>query len=616
MDHRALTILFSVILMLLGNTLQAQDDYYVDIEISNKNPSVNEQFRIDYRLKFKGSSGTFNLSGLRAEKPDFKGFRIIDEGGSMDMNMGFGRRQEDMPLYKYSFILEAKKAGQYTISPFAFQWQGKTFRSGELNITVSKAEDVKKPSRAKKEDDGVDAGQVFARTNITKQDVYKGEPLIVTHKLYAKNNITGLNVEGFPSYSGFWSEDVDIGELKVKRERIDNEVYNVVTIGKKILFPQKSGQLEIGDFAASLNLEVIRTRKPRSRMEQYMHGNRVRFRDNIKKTLRSPPVQVNVKPLPQTGRPSGFSGHVGSYRMSSELTKDSINLNQGTNLKITLSGSGNIKLLESPEPDMPPGFEIYDPDVHTHTEITGGGISGSRTFDYLIIPDNTGTYKIPSVRFTYYDILKEEYVTLESEAYEITVGEKGDATSGGTAIQTYGKEEVRRLGSDIMYIYESPVPLSSKNTFFTGSWFFWVLLLLPVIALLVFIIRYKQNQKIRNNVDLMRTRKATRLARKRLKRARSLKNENKQQEFFEELNRALLCYLSDRFNISMAELSRERIKEKLKASHIKEDFIDQCTRLLDDCDYARFAPNPGKETRDKLYEDAANLISQIERELK
>lgn len=617
MKKNLLIILLTFLISMAAYTAHAQDDFYVDINISNSNPSLNEQFRVDYILKYKGRSGSFNLSGIQANKPSFENFRIIDEGGGMDMNMnfGFGQKDKSMTLYKYSFILEPKEKGKFTIAPFEYIWQDKNLKSGELTITVSESDDVDKPTGDQQKDEGLKPDDLFARTIISKEEVYEGEAVIVTHKLYSRKNITGLDVKNLPSFDGFWSEDIDIGEVNVKKERVDGEMYNAVTIGKKVLFPQKSGTLKIGNFSLDVTVEVIKTRKAQTPREQFFYGDKVRIRKDLEKNINSPEVSLNVKPLPNENKPGNFSGLAGSYQMTANLTKDSIASNQATNLKIKISGSGNIDLLELPDINLPPDFEVYEPDVNTKKQTSKTGVSGHKTFNYTIIPRSEGHFKIPPVKINYFDILKEEYATLETDEFEIVVG-KGKDQDKEEGFFTQNKQNIKRLGKDIMHIYESSVPLYDKNKYFVNSWVFWLLLLLPPAGLVIFYLIYKKNRKIRSDATLQKNRRATKLARKRLKKARKLKDSEQQNEFYEEINKALLGYLSDRFNIPMAEVNRDNIQTKLETSNIKAEHIRQSRNILDECDYARFAPESGGQKQEDIYTQTLELISNIEKDLK
>lgn len=608
--------IFVILLLTLSHTLLAQDKHYVDVKISNSNPAVNEQFRVDYILKFKGNQYSFSTGDLKITRPEFEGFKIVDQGGGMEMNMSFGfrNRNKDMSLYKYSFILEAEKEGKFTISPFTYNFKGKDYASGEITISVSKAGSVKRPSGDKKDEQGLKPDDLFARTIVSKSTVYQGEPLIVIHKIYSKKNFTGLNAKDLPSYNGFVMEDIDVGKLQVKRERLDGNIYQVVTLSKKVLFPQKTGNLEIGNFSVDAEVEIVKTRPARNDRERFFYGRQVRYSQRVKKSLKSPAKEITVLPLP-AGKPQSFEGMVGSFRMNVELTKDSIPANQATNLKITLSGSGNIKMLQPPTIDFPADFEVYDPEISTNSDISDGGVSGTKVFDYVIIPRSEGQFEIPAIEFSYFDVLEKKYITLRSEAFEIMVGE-GRNTAGQTSMRSYSKEKVKKLGSDIMYIYESPLPLYDKDRRFVNSWLFWLLLFLPFVALGIFYAMHQKNKRIQADASLMKTRRATKLAKNRLKTAKKLKDEAKEAEFYQEINRALLGYLSDRFNIPMAELSRENIESKLSNSRINQRHISSSTELLDACDFARFAPGHRQEKLKNLYEQAIDLISNIEKDLK
>ena len=616
MKKYLLIILFTFLISLIGKPIQAQDDFYVDVNVSNSNPSVNEQFRIDYILKYRGRSGSFNLSGIRARKPSFEKFRIINEGGGMDMNMNFGatRQDRDMTLYKYSFVLEPKEKGDFTIPPFKFIWQDKNLKSEKLNITVSKADDVSKPS-GQEDDDNIKEDDLFARTIINKDEVYKGEPVIATHKIYSKKNLANLEAKNLPSYEGFWSKDIDIGKIGVSKERLDGEIYNVVTIGKKVLFPQKSGNLEVGGFSLGVTVEIIKTRKAKTARERFFHGNQVRTRQKVKKNIKSPVAPLKVNPFPDENKPENFTGLAGNYRMTANLTKDSIASNQATNLKIKVSGSGNIDLLDLPELKLPPDFEVYEPEINKNTKVSKAGVSGRKTFDYTIIPRSEGQFKIPSIKLSYFDISKEDYVTLKTEEFDIVV-RKGKSRESQEGIFTSRKQEVKRLGKSIMHIYESSIPLYDKNKYFVNSWLFWFFLFVPPAGFVIFYMIYKKKQKIRSDAYLLKTRRATKLAKKRLKKARKLKDTENQNEFYEEINKAILGYISDRFNIPMAEINRDNIETKLKNSHIKSEHIQQSRNIIDQCDFARFAPDTSGQKQKDIYSQTLELISNIEKDLK
>ncbi len=615
LPHIQAIIVFLMPLWLCAASLTAQEDYYVDIELSNSSPAVNEQFRVDYVLKFRGRSGSFNLSGIQVRQPPFDGFRIADQGGRMDMNMnfGFGRQPEDMSLYRYSFVLEPQNPGRYKIEPLAFIWQGMTLESKPLTIKVKDEDAAQPPARAQRPEDQIGDKDLFARTIVDKREVYTGEPLTVTHKIYARNNITGLDVNRMPSYSGFWTEDVDLGRLQVRQERLNGTLYNVVTLAQKVLYPQQAGELSIDQLKSEVTLEVITTRPPRSRSEQIWYGNQVRVRKNVEKTTSAPALSITVKPFPRENRPQHFREIAGRFEMHTRLTRDTVALNHGTNLKVTLSGKGNIRMLEPPHMEIPPALETYDPHVETHTDVSPGGVSGSRTFDFLIIPQTTGTFTIPPITFSYFDVEKKEYITLESQPMSIYVHE-GDGATAETAIGYFPGEEVRHLGTDILYIYSRPFNVYEKGNRLVHSWIYWLTLALFLSIIPAALIIRRKQQHLEADRGLLLTKKATKIAKKRLKHAQRLKKEKQEQAFYEETHRAFAQYLSHRFRIPAADINEDVIQKTLKEKNISDALVQRSIRLIHQCGFARFAPGKNKPGMDTIYDEATGLIREMEYE--
>lgn len=616
----ALPVIRSVVLLvfslvLSAVSLSAQEDYHVDIQVSNSSPAVNEQFQVDYILKFKGHSGSFNLSGMQVKPPSFEGFRVVNQGGRMDMNMNFGFRSpsEDMSLYRYSFVLEATSKGKHEIEPFAFIWQGSTLESGTLTITVTERGAPGRPSQPQRPEDQIGHEDLFARTIADKKEVFMGEPITVTHKVYSRNNITGLDIDRMPSYNGFWSEDVDLGRLQVERERLNGTVYYVVTLSQKVLYPQQAGTLTIGEFKPDVTIEVITTRPPRNRSEQIWYGNRVRVRKNVEKTISAPPLSVNVKPFPAENRPADFRDAAGTYQLHSRLSRDTLALNQGTNLKITLTGKGNIRMLEPPALDIPAPLEHYEPHIETQTTIQPDGVTGSRSFDYLIIPQATGNFTIPPVTFSYFDLTQQKYVTLKSEPVNIYVY-KSDKQAVSSGMPFSRQEELQRLGTDILYIYSHPFNVHKKGKSLVSSWKYWLIIILLLSLIPAAFILRKKQKRLEADRGLLLTRKANKMAKKRLKHAQKLKAENQKQAFYEEIHRAFIQYLSHRFRIPPSQINEQGIEKTLIEKNISQSLVTRSIQLLDQCDFVRFAPGKNKPDTDTIYQNATQLIRDMEYE--
>ncbi|MCF8299123.1 MAG: BatD family protein [Saprospiraceae bacterium] len=599
----------TTILLIFLTSLVFGQDYYVDVELSSSNPSVGDEIDITYKLKFKGNSGSFNLSGLQIKRPQYSGFEIVDERSGMNQSFSFGGGG-GMELYQYIVTLKALKEGNFSFGPMEYHWNNKVYKSPNISIAVSKGSGNQSVNTS-----GVNSGDVFAKISISKTQAYQGEPITVSLKVYSKLNIANITDYKLPSYTGFWAEDIDLGQLKVKTEALNHVKYNVVEFKKSILFAQKSGTIEIEPLEVECVVQTIKTRKPRDYFEQMRWGNRVQYYANINKRVTSSKVSVKILPLPTSGKPADFSGMIGNFTLSPELTQTEIETNDATNLKIKISGTGNIKLIDELDFDFPTDFEVYDPKISTNVDVNGGGVSGSKSFDYLIIPRNPGTYKIKPASFSYFDINAKAYKTLSTPEYTIKVG-KGSGNASNIVTTSVSQEDVKYIGSDIHYIKTNAIVLKPINMFLFGSDIFWILLISPVILFILFIIIWRKQLKRRSNAALMKNKKATKVARKRLKTAYSFMKQNEKNKFFEEISRALWGYVSDKFAIPLSELSMDSASDKLTEKHVKEELIKTFIETLHNCEFARFAPGDKADTMEKIYKEGIETISKIESELR
>jgi len=291
-----------------------------------------------------------------------------------------------------------------------------------------------------------------------------------------------------------------------------------------------------------------------------------------------------------------------------------VKANEPINLKFTISGWGNLELVENPAINFPPDFEVYDPKISSNISTSKSQISGSRIIEYLIIPRNHGDYKIPPAKLSYYDLDKRAYITLTAPEFSIHV-DKGDGNSSSVSYSGVNQEDVKYIGSDIRHIRLNPGNFKPLGFMFFNSAWFYILLVLPVIAFIVFILTWKKELEKRSNLSLMRNRKATKVAQKRLKIASTLLQENKQEAFYVEISQALWGYLSDKFNIPLSTLSMDTVSQVLNNRSVKPEITDEYISTLNNCEFARFAPGEKANTMREIYLEALNLISKTEREL-
>ena len=608
---KILTILF----ILLSSLVFSQKEYFVDVEISNSNPSIDEQVQLLYKLKYKGNNGSFNLSGMQIRKPQMSNFDIVDEGGGMNMNMSFGFGSSGgMEIYQYKLILQPKKVGAFTIAPVEFHWNKHVYKSPKVTLTINKSTGGVSTNKSK-QSQGVSKGDLFGKTIVSKTKIYQGEPITVSQKVYSKLNIADIKNYKLPSYSGFWSEEIDIGQLKIKQEMINNVKYNVLEFKKSILFPQKSGIIKIEPMTVECVVQTVKTRRPRDHFEQMMYGNSIRYYANSVHHAKSSTVKINVLHLPSKGKPANFSNMIGSFKLKAELTKSELEINDATNLKITISGSGNIKLIEELDFNFPPDLEVYDPKISNKVNVNASGVSGSKTFDYIIIPRNAGTYKIKAASFSYFDVNQKKYKILSTPEYIIKVG-KGDGSASNVVSTSINQEDIKYIGSDIRFIKNQAFKLKPKGTFFFGSILFFILLISPAILFILFIIIWRKQLQRRSNIALMKNKKATRVAKKRLKAANNFLKQNKRNEFFEEISQALWGYIGDKFTIQLSELSMDTVEETLTEKNVKQELIKQFIETLNNCEFARFAPGDKADTMEQIYKEGIETISKIESELR
>jgi len=336
----------------------------------------------------------------------------------------------------------------------------------------------------------------------------------------------------------------------------------------------------------------------------------------VKRSLTSNSLVINVQPLPNTSngteKPADFTGAVGQFNFNTSIDKSSVKADEPITLKITVSGKGNIKLIDNPKIVFPTDFEVYDPKVTDNVSTSGNGISGSKTFEYLLIPRNPGKFNIKPFSFTYYDLAQRRYVTHTSPSYTINVA-KGDGRSYTTGAS---QDVARSLDSDIRYIKRDVPVLKKYNDFFWNSIGFWVALILPIILFGAFIITMKNEIKKRRDIALMRNRKATRMAKKRLTKARNFLTTKNSDRFYEEISQALWNYLSDKFYIKRVDLSMDTVRETLLENKITEPTVDSLIAMLEKCEFARFAPAGKESDLQHVYDSTITLITTIENELK
>lgn len=571
--------------------------------------AVGEQFQISFTLNTNGSNFTPPLLN------DFD----VYSGPNQSTSMQFinGNMSQSLSL---SYILAAKKEGQFVIASASINTSAGKLQSNPITIEVVKGSANSQP-QAQSQGRGQGTGQseetsgdnLFVRTSVNKSRVYQGEQVTVTHKVYTRLNLVGFKDIKFPSYNSFWSQELpQQSQINLTQENIDGVSYNVAELKKVFLFPQRSGTLQVEPLEVECVVRQRSNRRPQSIFDQFFGNGGY---EDVAYSAKSKPVKIEVMPLPENNKPKDFSGAVGSYTFKAEINKNKVKANDGINLTIGISGKGNLKLIDPLKIDFPEDIETYDPKVSDNISANATGVSGSKTFDYLIIPRHPGEYKIDKIAFSYFDPEKKNYITLPSPEFNITV-EKGDEKDGGaTMVTSVNKEDVKLLGSDIRYIKTNNIQLIKKGDYFFGSIGFIGGLVTPVLLFLSFLVARKRYIEQNSDVVLVKSRKATKMAKKRLAIAEKHLKSDSKAEFYDEVLRALNDYLSNKLNIPVADLSKDAISLSLQKKKVSEETIGLLVKTINNCEYARYAPTAVSGGMENTYSDTVKLITNIEDEL-
>lgn len=603
-------LFISIVLLLSVSAVHAQTSIQVQ---SHKVVSIDEQFNV-----------TFVIEG--AKPTDFSwepgaDFDLVwgpQQGRSTSVQIINGKRTESSQT-TYSYILRPLKTGKFTLAKASAKVKGNEIYSDPQVIEVvssgsssgqSSQPSQNQPSRAQSQQGNIYDSDLFLRLSLNRSDVVVGEPIIATIKLYQRVNISGFEGVSFPSFNGFWSQEIEApSNIEFQRETYDGQIYNAAVLRKFLLIPQHQGQLRI-DPAELVCLVSVRVS---SGGNSIFDGFFDEYR-NVRKKVQTSPVTVNVSSLP-SGAPSSFGGGVGEFSISASVSKDSIKTHEAATLVVKVAGKGNVSLLEAPKVSFPPDMEVYDTKITSN--IAPGGMSGTRIYEYPFIPRSHGDFVIEPIKYSYYDVNQKKYVTLETSPLALTVLKGNEAGSSATVVAPgLTQKDVKNLDSDIRYINIKDPGLTVKGHFLLGSGLFWAIVSLLVAAAAALWLLLRRIAARKADVAGTRNRKATKMALKRLQLAGTFLKQNLYTAFYEELHKALLGFISDKLTIPVAELSKDRIIDALDEGNVPEEYIKTFIGMLDACEFARYSPSTGNDAMAAHYTAAADVISAIDSSMK
>ena len=554
----------------------------------------------------------------------FPGFDVLsgpNQSSSSYTSMINGQTTQSN-TYSYSYTLRAQKEGSFTVPVATFVVDGNHVKSNSVQINVVASQQAGTPqaqqqtgsrNQQSQQQAVFDKNDVFVRASASKTNPYQGEQVIITHKLYVGQSVNGgyrVNSATMPTQNGLWS--YTLGDPKdenaAKQEVLNGKKYAVHEIKKTAVFPQRTGEITVTPMELGFTAGVIVQQSSGDPFFDRFFGGRQNAQ-SFDLDVKSNAIQLNVKSLPQNNKPDNFSGLVGHFTLSSSLSRAQLKANDATNLTITISGTGNLQHIDPLDIEFPADFDVTEPRVADNINTKGNSVTGSRTFEYVIIPRNEGNFTIPKAAFSFFDPQSNSYKTFITQEFTLQI-EKG---SGQVAVSTTSfQKDIKVLGNDIRFIKTSNFNLKPVGAAFFGSSRYFAALLLPVLLLLFFIIIWRKQIELRSNVALMRHKKANKVARKTLKAAKKLLEEKNKTQFYLEISRALWGFLSDKYHIPISQLSVENVTAKLMQVGVFEQTIQNFVETLQQCEFARFAPGDTSEIMQEMYQRATAFILQNE----
>lgn len=607
-------LLVLLIICSFGVQLNAQSEVKFVIDA----PSAvvkGAQFRLTYILE--GGKGT----DLEVAD-EIQGFDILygpAVSQSSSISIINGKRTSHSSV-SYSYTLIAKEEGTFTMPAASIKVDGRNYKSNTATVKVlppdkNADQQAQRPGRQpqmtnptstaeKIKDDDVFVRAVFSKTQVNEQ-----EAVVVTFRLYSALNIREFIDAKFPEFEGFMTEEFEFpANRQISVENYKGRNYYTLDVKKTLLFPQRSGKITIPSGSVTLVLVV-----PSGQQVQTFFGPQTIMAD-VEKTLRTSPVTVDVSKLPD-GKPLGFSGGVGSFKLNSSISAQKVKANEAITLKLEIGGTGNMKLIRNPELKLPKDFEVFDPKITNNFNITANGLSGTRTIEYLFIPRYPGKFTVPEMEFSYFDTATRQYKTLKTPSYDLDIDKDPNATNVQGATSYISQTEIE-VDNDIRYLKTGEVNYKKSDDYFIGSLFNILWYIIPLLLFIISVIVYRKQIKANADIARMKTKKANKVASRRLKQAKKYLDNQQKDKYYEESLRAVWGYLSDKLTIPVANLNRENVEAELKAYGVEEQLIEKFIYILDTCEFARYAPSDSDRAMGSLYHEMVAAIGAMENVIK
>ena len=580
----------SIFISLLSLSILAQEAE-LKVKVSKNKLGLNQRLRIEFSVNKQGAD---NFT-----PPDFKGFRII-QGPSQSVSQSWINGKVSFSQ-SYTYIIKPERKGELIISPANIKYRGSNLNSKMMKIIVLKPVDI---SENPNDPNYIAQQNIHLVAEISKSKPFVGEGIYVEYRLYVSENISvyDTSVTEAPQYNGFWNQEIKINGFPVKMGKYNNENYRYIVLQKALLIPTKTGKLTIDPMKMDIVIGV-----PTGRADFF--GNVIT--KNIKKEFASTKKTIRPKNLPLENKPENFTGAVGQFKFDVSLSKNALKANESSQIKVVVSGKGNLKLFELPTIKTPTELEKYQPERKERVRVAANGITGSVTDIYTVVPQYKGKYKIPNVSFSYFNPDTGKYKTIDTEDLFVDVLEGKELITNKNS-NTIQKQRVVSTGKNFRYIQTKSKFVAEETPDFYKSNLFYLLLFLPLLIIPIGIVIAKNNEKRNSDVIGIKQRKAERLAKKYLSEAQ--KQLGKKEAFYEALERALHNYLKAKLGIEFADISKEKIAQILQQKNVDETSIKQFIEVLEHSDLARYSPITNTEMKQE-FERAKLVIVQLDKQL-
>jgi len=581
-----------------------------DIYVKSEYPSVvaaGDQFTVLW---------TVNAGGGEFSAPSFKGFYKLmgPETSYSSSTQIINGKVSTQVSYTYIYYLQAVNPGKYVLAPATLTVKNKTYSSDSLHIEVVGSSSQIPSSAQGNAEPTADAaiespgGDLFIRLSVNRRDVFIGEPIVATVKIYSRVNIAGINEIKYPSFNSFLRSDIETPPLtSLRQENINGTIYGSGIVQQFLLYPQVTGEIIIDP----VEISVLIQKKVRGAQTDPFFGDFFSSYQTVPKAVASREVAIKVNPLPGT-KPSDFSGVIGKIDLKATLDKASVNVNDAINLKVVVSGNGNLKIASPPDLKLSPDIEVFDPKITDELKNGINGTNGKKTFEYLLIPRHHGDFTIPPISYSYFSLATGKYEKLTTDEFHFSAQKTNDQNTGSTVYGGVGKEDVKYLGQDIRFIKSDPGILKRTSDILFSKQAFYSAYAFSALAFLLVLFFRREHIRRNSDVTQVKNRKAGKVAIKRLHMASvCLKNDEK-DNFYDEILKAIWGYLSDKLNIPVSDLTRINAINTLRDYGIEEEKIESLSKILDTCEFARFAPSSSETEAATIYDEASKFIKSVE----